>query len=705
VTIRAETSGTRGSALAAGWVRVVRLPPVLVDTTIAVLILAEGVLQLHFEPVPLPGIRNGALPYAMLVLKTLPLALRRRAPLPVFLIIMAAAVSTGVLRADVPNAEQIAILIALYTVVERSTLRLALLALVPFVPHFYLLGRYSSLPAFKLFIWNENVPPIIACWLAGRVRHRRHALSAKLTQRAEQLEEERGRLARLALARERGLIASDLKVLVAAGIQSMADRARFARELMARGASDAEAVLAGIESRGRDVVAEMGRLLRVLRRSKGDAGAISTLPPEGEPVTLTDPYRFGEKRTIDPRLADVLIVTGVGLSMAIEFKLRQWFGASTGILDVFDPKTALLAALTGIALLFRRQAPFLVVLVIGVDMAVQVPLGAGSLVTSFWCQLIALYGVGAYRRPRWAVAAVALSMASLINSPGETPLMVVIDQVYEGALFALASYAGWSVQQERRSNDALRRRTAELDQTRQQRVRLAIQEERRRVARDMHDMVAHAVTLMVIQAGAARSVAGSDPALAAEMVAGIERAGQEAAGEMQRMLGTLGRGGEGEPPTGLPALQDVSGIALSAREAGLEVELHVEGEPRPLRPGLDLAAYRIIQEGLTNVRKHAPGSRASVILRYLPTSIEVEVENDAGRVRPGEPRLGGGHGLIGIRERASVFGGESWCGPMADGGFQVSARLPFDPEASGEAVFAVSEDSEPTIAASPTGSS
>ena len=227
------------------------------------------------------------------------------------------------------------------------------------------------------------------------------------------------------------------------------------------------------------------------------------------------------------------------------------------------------------------------------------------------------------------------------------------------------------------------RRDAVLRDEERLRATEAAAAERGRLARELHDVVAHSVSVMTVQAAAARRVMETDHRRAGKAVEAIERTGRQALAEMRRMVTVLkpqgSRAGAGLAPQ--PSVLDVETLVDQMNEAGLEVRLHVEGEPETLPPSLDLSAYRIVQEALTNVLKHAGAVETDVVVRYRRTSLELEVA-DRG---PGGGRetvtAGNGHGLVGMRERAALFGGDVTAGPTADGGFAVHARLPLEPAA------------------------
>jgi signal transduction histidine kinase len=218
-------------------------------------------------------------------------------------------------------------------------------------------------------------------------------------------------------------------------------------------------------------------------------------------------------------------------------------------------------------------------------------------------------------------------------------------------------------------------RVAELGREREE-ARLATEEQRRLLARELHDVIAHSVSVMTVQAAAASRVLDRSPEEAGEAVAAIERTGREALAEMRRMVAVLrppGTDGEIEPPRGVEEL----GALFEQMEAtGLRVRLRVEGEQRSLPPSLNLSAYRIVQEALTNVLKHAGPVTADVVLRYGGTEIEVEVSDDGPEGARVQPSQAAGQGLIGMRERTAMFGGELSVVRKPDGGFRVLARLP-----------------------------
>ena len=199
-------------------------------------------------------------------------------------------------------------------------------------------------------------------------------------------------------------------------------------------------------------------------------------------------------------------------------------------------------------------------------------------------------------------------------------------------------------------------------------------EERARIARELHDVVAHSISVMVLQARGGRRVLESEPTDAREAFAVIESTGQQALDEMRRLVGMLRSGEKTLPLAPQPSLKEVGMLVEQVRAAGLPVQLDIEGEPRDLPPGVDLSAFRIVQEALTNALTHAGPARARVVLRYRADELELEISDDGTGDGSGS---GSGYGLVGMRERVSVYGGELQAGRQPGGGYALRVRLPF----------------------------
>jgi signal transduction histidine kinase len=226
-----------------------------------------------------------------------------------------------------------------------------------------------------------------------------------------------------------------------------------------------------------------------------------------------------------------------------------------------------------------------------------------------------------------------------------------------------------------REREAAEMRAVLAEREREAAARIAVAEERARIARELHDIVAHAMSVMVLQVGAVRHKLPEGRDEDREALASVEQAGRTALAEMRRLLGAMRSDGDGVDLAPQPGLDALDALVGDVRRAGLPVRLRVDGEPLPLPRAIDLSAYRIVQEGLTNALKHGHASRADVTVRYRPDELELEVADDGdGPVTTN----GHGHGLVGIGERVSIFGGAMHAGAAPGGGFVLNARLPVD---------------------------
>jgi signal transduction histidine kinase len=243
------------------------------------------------------------------------------------------------------------------------------------------------------------------------------------------------------------------------------------------------------------------------------------------------------------------------------------------------------------------------------------------------------------------------------------------------ALMAIAWLVGFALRERAAQAEAAEQRASRAEGEREESARRAVFEERVRIARELHDVVAHHVSMMGVQAGAARIVIDRDRVKAKEALTAIETSSREAVAELHRLLGFLRQVGDRDDLAPQPGLSELPRLAASMGDSDLAVEVSIEGETRSLPPTLDVSAYRIVQEALTNTLKHAAASRADVHLRYWPDELEVEIVDD-GRPNGGSSSASGGLGLIGMRERAALHGGQFSAGPAAGGGFSVRVRLP-----------------------------
>jgi signal transduction histidine kinase len=248
------------------------------------------------------------------------------------------------------------------------------------------------------------------------------------------------------------------------------------------------------------------------------------------------------------------------------------------------------------------------------------------------------------------------------------------EYLFVPVLFAIAWLAGYAMRERAEQAEAAEERATHAEREREENARRAVFEERVRIARELHDVVAHHVSMMGVQAGAARVVIDRDRAKAKEALSAIELSSRQAVAELHRLLGFLRQAGDRDDLASRPGLSQLPRLAASMSDSDLAVEVSIEGETRSLPPTVDVSAYRIVQEALTNTLKHSAASRADVHLRYWPDELELEIVDD-GRPDGGSSSASGGLGLIGMRERAALHGGQLSAGPAAGGGFAVRVRL------------------------------
>lgn len=250
------------------------------------------------------------------------------------------------------------------------------------------------------------------------------------------------------------------------------------------------------------------------------------------------------------------------------------------------------------------------------------------------------------------------------------------DYVSIPVLFGIGWLVGFALRERTEQTEAAEERAERAEREREAAARVAVAEERGRIARELHDVVAHAVSVIVLQVGAVRHRMPESAAADREALRNVEEAGRTALAEMRRLLNAMREEGDEAELMPHPGLADLDRLVRDVGAAGLAVDLRVLGEPSPLPPGLDLSAYRIVQEGLTNSLKHAGAGKAEVTVAYEPDELRLEVRDHGTGDRAAEPATSNGHGLVGIRERVKIFGGEMTAGPAPGGGFLVRARLP-----------------------------
>ncbi len=369
-------------------------------------------------------------------------------------------------------------------------------------------------------------------------------------------------------------------------------------------------------------------------------------------------------------LADVALAVGL-----LAVKLG---GMATGAQPAPGVASWLLAPLWTLPLAWRRRAPLAVALIVAATNAVEVTLvGQYDSIVFLVAFLLIPYSLAAHERSpaRMAVGLAALLASGAVSqaaqpSPGSTGAWTST-VAGDLSLFVVPFLVGLALRQQRLRAEAMEQLAAQLEREREERARTAVAEERTRIARELHDEVAHAMSVIAVQADAAEGALARDPALVERPLLAIRDTARNALADMRRVLGGL-RSDEETQLAPEPGLARLGSLLEQTRAAGLEVDLRIEGEPVPLAPPLDLAACRVLQEGLTNVRKHAAARRVEVVIRYGRDAVGVEVVDDGD----GTGAIGGtGRGLAGIRERVALLGGEFVAGPRANG-FALRVTLP-----------------------------
>jgi signal transduction histidine kinase len=346
------------------------------------------------------------------------------------------------------------------------------------------------------------------------------------------------------------------------------------------------------------------------------------------------------------------------------------------------PMLFALVALMCVPLIWRRRWPRSVFALLSIVAFVQWLAGINIAAADFTL-MVAMYTIAAQCAFRWALAALVVAEGGMVMavyrltqqpSPQDTwksaiPVSIAIGAVWLGGLY---------ISTRRKYTLSLEERARRLERERDAQAEVAAAAERARIARELHDVIAHSISVMVIQADGAAYTVDADAARAKRAMEAIGATGRQALAEMRRMLGVL-RESDGQATLApQPGVEQLTDLVQQIRTAGLPVDLRVDGDPLSLPTGQELAIYRIVQEALTNVMKHAgPAATAHVALHYGDRAIEVRIRDDGRGATFSDGR---GHGLVGMRERAAVYGGQVSADPVPGGGFEVIARLPVKEE-------------------------
>ena len=672
--------GGRVSGLSAIAARLRRAPRRL-DVGLALGLTVAGELEVLLGG----GVADGRLASALaLPVATLALALRRRLPLlpaaAVTVALLGQAAFGGFLVGHVV-VPLVAVAIALYTagrhvdgargLATAGALVAAIVATrIAFDPS---VQRWTDALLTVVYV---PLPLIVGSWVRGQV-----ALRGELETKIEQLARERERGVRQAAEDERVRITSDLQELVADGLAAIIHDARaLAPRLRSDAHGQAPAAFAAIAARARDVLDDVRRVLGILRR-EGDApqlappaargGAVARVPaavararvPAAAPADATPRRR-------DPRRLDRLLVAALLAGAELELAIQA--PAGQRVLAGFT------AALITTPLLWRRHRPVLVfAAVLGAVALQSAAVGLDAFPALDIASLVcATYAIGAHADRRPALAGVALAAcgavahAALFYPRGIAPALL-------GGV-AIPWIVGRTVRSHRHLMAEATQRAARDEHARVQEAHAAMTAERMRVARELHDAVAHSISVIAIQAAGAEPLVARDRERAAQCAELIAQVGGEALVELGRLLAAPAP--DRAPDRSQPSLSAVRALTERARDSGLFVELRVEGAPVALPAGVDLAAFRIVQEALTNTARHAGRAHARVVVRYEPCAVELEIGDDGGGPAATDAGDGGGgHGLVGMRERVALYGGTLDAGRRPGGGFRVHARLPIAP--------------------------
>jgi signal transduction histidine kinase len=655
------------------------------DELLVAVLTVVGELEVLLEPTAGGSRLVSAL---ALPLATLPFAWRRRLPLlplaALALVLPLQAAFDGYLVGQ-SVTPLVALVLALYSagryaagVAPQAGLVAALVA-----TRFAFDPEVNAPADVVLTLLAVPLPLLVGRWVRGQV-----LLQRELRRKSERRERERERDARHAAEEERIRIATDLQTAVDGGLSEIVGQARELPGLLAgEDHTAARALLANIADRAREALADVRRVLGVLRHegrppplaptvagprlldaTGPPAQDTSTVGPAGAAAADAPPRDALPRASRRDRLLDRVLVVTLLAGAEIELVLTAPGGHPV------------LLALTPVAivipLLWRRTRPLPAAAAALAAVSLQsTVLGLEAFpVVDIVALMCASYAVGAHAERRLAVAGLVLVALGVVVHAAVFHPDAIAQALLGGGVAPWI--VGRTVRGRRLLSHELRERAALIEHAREQDARDATTAARMRVARELHDAVAHNISVIAIQAAGAGGIVDRDPARAAQCAAVIEAAAREALAELGRLAGSTDA--DASPPAPSQAsLARVDALAMRARDAGLPVSLRVEGEPAVLPAGVDLAAYRIVQEALANAAKHAGGTRAWVVVRYREQAVEVEIGDDGrGADAATVPGSNGGHGLIGMRERVALFGGTLQLGPRPSGGFTVHARLP-----------------------------
>lgn len=616
------------------------------------IVLALGVCLLGLIELAVSG--QETVSVVTVAVMTLPVAFRRRAPLAAAIVIATWLPVDYALGGEyvAPLTPLLAPMLVAYTLAAHTPPRRAVAGIALLLVSLELSLLLVGAGHYGVTAFCVALPA-----LSGASVRRYRAQSRQLTVLTARLERERGASERLAVAEERRRIAGELHDAIAQAVSRMVVQAAAAEQVLASAPERARAALIAVQDTGREAVAELRSTLRILRTDDEPARR----PPEREQHASV--AAAPARPTISwPWWADVLLA--VVLIGAVE-------GPA-----LWDASPLLIVAAVGaaVAIVLRRRHPLGALSLAVTEDVVMVVAGYDDrAVSPFMAVLVALYTLAVCGPARRTViaAAVAIVMLEIAVVAAGQPEGVVAVAIWTAAAWAAGRVEGAS----RRQAERLEEMAARLARERDALARLAALDERSRIARDLHDSVAHTVSVMVLQAGAAEQVLASAPDKALAAARAVEAKGRDALGELRELLGVLHDDEEASPRAPQPSLTGLDTLIAEVARTGLPVELRVHGKPSTVPVGVDVSAYRIIQEALTNALKHAGPVPTTVTLDYMPDAVTVEIL-DHGNGTRARPTDSPGHGLIGMRERVALYDGELQTGARPDAGYMVRARLP-----------------------------
>jgi len=379
-------------------------------------------------------------------------------------------------------------------------------------------------------------------------------------------------------------------------------------------------------------------------------------------------------RRLPPARVDLI----VGALIAVGLETAALTGSHVGVRWM----ACTVAVLSGAGVALRRTRWLLpgLTLALTVDATDALVYGGGSNnqgLTGGVAAILIGYGAGAFLSGRRSWLGLALMLGICTINGATQKSQVAANLMFNICVVAALPWVMGRISSERAARSvAARERAERLDAEREHHVRAAALGERTRLAREIHDVIAHSVSVMVIQSAGARTVMANEPDRAEASVLAVEQAGREALGEMRRLLGVLGGADDLRSLSPQPGLEDLPELISRTDAAGLAAQLRIEGQPVSVSAGLGLCVYRVVQEALTNAIKHAGAARAEVSVRWCDNALELEVVDDGSGTGASTGAENAGHGLIGMRERAALHGGSVDAGPVPAGGFAVRARIP-----------------------------